>query len=104
MKRYHLTRDAFADLDEIRNYLDRIPERYAAPIRRGLRSLLREIAAHPHRGAGHSQATRLLSQEVRTRAMPPYRIFYRDNNGTPEVLALLHTARDIDSILAERLQ
>jgi plasmid stabilization system protein ParE len=102
--RYYLTRDTFADLDEIRRYLDPFPERYTLPIRRGLRSLLKEIAAHPDRGANHSEATRLLDQEVRTRALPPYRIFYRDQQGTPEVIAILHMARDVKSILAERLQ
>jgi plasmid stabilization system protein ParE len=98
--RYYLTRDAFADLDEIRRYLDPFPERYTLPIRRGLRSLLQEIAVYPDRGANHSQATRLLGQ----RALPPYRIFYRNQQGTPEVIAILHMARDVKSILAERLQ
>ena len=104
MSRFYLTRDAAADLEEIRSYLRPVPERFALPIRRGLRSLLEEIAAYPDRGANHSQATRLLGQEVRTRALPPYRIFYRDHIGTPEVLAILHMARDGDSILSERLK
>lgn len=104
MNAYYLTRDAFADLDEIRRYLDPIPERYTLPIRRGLRSLLQEIAAYPDRGASHRQATRLLGQEAKTRAPPPYRIFYRNHSGTPEVIAILHMARDITAILAERIQ
>jgi plasmid stabilization system protein ParE len=78
--------------------------KHAAPIRRSLRSLLREVASHPNRGRNHSAATRILGEEVRTCAASPYRIFYRDNSGTPEVLAILHMARDIEAILTERLQ
>ena len=46
----------------------------------------------------------MLGEEVRTRALPPYRIFYRDRGGLAEVIAVLHTARDVNSILSSRLQ
>jgi plasmid stabilization system protein ParE len=71
---------------------------------RGLRAMLSEIAENPQRGAGHSEATRLLGQEVRTRVVTPYRIFYRDCNGTSEILAILHTAQDVNTIVRDRLQ
>src|SRR6202012_3442281 len=96
---FYLTRDAADDLADIRRYLDPIPERFAAPIRRGLRGILQEIATHPQRGASHSEATRLIGQEVKTRVFPPYRIFYKDLRGTPEVLAILHTAQDVSTLL-----
>jgi plasmid stabilization system protein ParE len=104
VSRFFLTRYASQDLDEIRFYLAPVPERHAAPIRRHLRSLLHEIAAYPERGAIHSQATRIFGEEIRTRALPPYRIFYRDHNDSPEVVAILHMARDAQRILMERVQ
>ncbi len=104
MSRFYLTHHASEDLDEIRRYLAPVSERYAAPIRRHLRSLLHEIAAYPERGAIHSQAARIFGEEIRTRALPPYRIFYRDHNGSPEVIAIIHMARKAERILTERVQ
>lgn len=104
MTAYRLTPAALEDLHDIRSYLDPVPERYAEPIRRGLRLIFREIAAFPDRGATHSQATRTMGQEVRTRVLPPYRIFYREIGDSVQILAILHTARDIDRILSDRLQ
>jgi plasmid stabilization system protein ParE len=92
------------DLEDIRRYFTPIPERFSAPIRRALRAMLYEIAANPQRGHSHTEATRFLGQEVRTRAVPPYRIFYRDLRGLPEILAVLHTAQDVSAILRKRLQ
>jgi plasmid stabilization system protein ParE len=55
------------------------------------------------RGASRSEASRILGQDVMTRAVPPYRIFYRHLRGTPEILAILHTAQDVPSLLRDRL-
>jgi plasmid stabilization system protein ParE len=102
--RFYFSPEASADLDEIQHYLDEIPRQHVVPIRRGLQNLIREIASHPDRGASHSQATLIFGFEVRTRVVIPYRIFYRDNRGIPEIIAVLHTARDIRSILSKRVQ
>jgi len=104
VSRFCFTSYSSADLDEIRAYHQTIPDRFGMPIRRALRAMLHEIAAHSHRGAIHSEATRPLGQQVNTRAVPPYRIFYRDRNGSSEILAILHTAQDVSALLAERLQ
>ena len=104
LSRFYLTPLAMADLDEVRRYFAPIPERFGAPIRHSLRAMLQEIAAYPQRGSSHSEATRLLGLDVKTRIVPPYRIFYRDLRGTPEVLAILHTAQDLPTILRKRLQ
>jgi plasmid stabilization system protein ParE len=48
--------------------------------------------------------TRLLGEEVRSRLVHPYRIYYRLGASTPEVIAILHGARDQRSILGERFQ
>jgi hypothetical protein len=45
-----------------------------------------------------------LEAEVRTRAFPPYRLFYRDDRGTPEIIAIIHMAQDVSAILRERLE
>jgi plasmid stabilization system protein ParE len=92
VNRYHLTRYASGDLDEICLYLEH------------LRKLIHEIASHPDRGTNHSGATRILGQETRTRITGPYKMFYRDNRGTPEILAILHMARDVEAILTMRVQ
>ncbi len=66
--------------------------------------MLHEIATNPQRGNTHSEASRILGQDVKTRVVPPYRFFYRDLHGTPEILAILHTAQDVPSLLRDRLQ
>jgi plasmid stabilization system protein ParE len=104
MARFYLTEQAGEDLAEIRSYFAPIPDRFGLPVRRALRAMLTEIATLPQRGSSHSEATRVLGQDVRTRAVPPYRIFYRDPNGVPEILAVLHTAQDVSEILRKRLQ
>jgi plasmid stabilization system protein ParE len=103
LSRFYLSPHAAVDLEDIRRYFAPIPERFGAPIRRALRAMLHEIAANPQRGSSHSEATRFLGQEVRTRAVPPYRIFYRKHGEVPEILAVLHTAQDISAILRKRL-
>jgi plasmid stabilization system protein ParE len=104
VNRLHLSRSASEDLDEIRRYLDTIPRRYAQPIAKAIRALLEEVAAHPDRGSSYSAATLVLHQEIKSRALPPYRIFYRVQDQIPEVVAVVHMARDVESILAKRLQ
>jgi plasmid stabilization system protein ParE len=46
----------------------------------------------------------MLGVEVRSRLTHPYRIYYRLGSATPEIIAVLHTARDTQTILAERFQ
>ena len=42
----------------------------------------------------HSSLTRILGVEVRSRLAYPYRFYYRLGGTAPEVIAVLHTARD----------
>lgn len=104
MSRFYLSRKAISDIDGIRDYLAPIPEQYAAPIRKSLYELIHEIGANPLRGSIHSEASRLLGDVVRSRALPPYRLFYWDDRGTPEILAIINMAQDVSAILRERLQ
>ena len=52
----------------------------------------------------HSEASRILGQDIRTRPFSRYRVFYRTDKPIPEILAVLHTARDLGTILASRIQ
>ena len=66
--------------------------------------MLQSVGKQPYLGTSHSHLTRLLGEEVRSRLVHPYRIYYRLGASTPEVIAILHGARDQRSILGERFQ
>lgn len=104
MSRFFLSAEAARDLDEILEYLDRLPDAPAERIGQSLQSMLESIAMRPLLGAPHSHLTRLLGEEVRSRLVPPYRIFYRLGKSAPEVIAILHGARDQRSIMDSRFQ
>jgi plasmid stabilization system protein ParE len=46
----------------------------------------------------------MAGEEVRSRVCAPYRILYLVSGALPEIVAVLHTARDIPSILSSRIQ
>jgi len=104
LSRFFLSAHAERDLDEILAYLNQIPFQPAERIAQSLQVALERIATQPLLGMPHSQLTRLLGEEVRSRLAPPYRIFYRMGNKVPEVIAILHGARDRSSILGRRFQ
>jgi plasmid stabilization system protein ParE len=99
-----LSKEGEADLDEILAYLDSMPDGPASRFGQGLFKTLNSIAEYPLLGAPHSSLTRLLGTEVRSRLCLPYRIYYRLDKAVPEVLAIVHTARDTAAVLADRLQ
>jgi plasmid stabilization system protein ParE len=104
MTRFYFSEDAKRDLQEIRAYLNSIEPR---PDKRTVQSLLKAfntIADYPYFGAPNSTLTRLLGTEVRSRLCNPYRIYYRLDRTAPEIFAILHTARDTQSIFTDRLQ
>jgi len=104
LARFLLSLDAEQDLDEILSYLDRLPRVPAERIAMSLQTMLHHIGQEPYLGAANSALTLLLGEEVRSRLVPPYRIFYRTSRKLPEVFAILHGARDISSILDQRFQ
>ncbi len=103
MSRFYLSTQADADLAEILEYLNRLPDAYANRISGSLEAMLFAIGRQPYLGSPHSKFTCLLAEEVRSRIVAPYRIFYRMTGEVTEIFALLHTARNIGEILAERL-
>jgi plasmid stabilization system protein ParE len=64
------------DLDEIYDYLSRIPERHAARIIGDIDRTALSIGENPFIGSAESVLTRELGREVRSRPCGSYRIFY----------------------------
>ena len=104
MNRFYLSADANRDLDEILAYLDELPLEPGDRIAQSLQTALSTIAQHPFLGTAHSHLTHLLGEEIRSYLVYPYRIFYRAGRTVPEIIAILHGARDQSSILTRRFQ
>ena len=104
LNRFHLSADADRDLDEILTYLDQLPLEPGNRIAQSLQSALLTIAKNPYLGSANSHLTLLLGEEIRSYLVYPYRIFYRASRTVPEIIAILHGARDQSSILGRRFQ
>ncbi len=104
MTPFHFSAEAEIDLDEILEYLDALPVGPGDRVAQAIQEMIESIAAQPYLGTSHSSLTRLLGQEVRSRLVPPYRIYYRMGAKVPEIIAILHGARDQRSILGARFQ
>lgn len=75
MSRYFLSAHADRDLDEIIAYLEGLPIVPATRIGKSICQMLDSIADNPLLGMTHSELTRRLGVEVKTRLATPYRIF-----------------------------
>ncbi len=104
MNRFFLSDDAQSDLAAIRAYLNGIPPGPDRHISGALLKMLNSIPAFRYTGQTHSTLTRILGTQIRSRLCRPYRIYYRLDGPVPEIIAILHTARDNESLLAERFQ
>ena len=104
MKEFRLSPPAQYDLEQIRLYLAEVPLAAAQKAKLKLRNGLLLIAQHPMLGLGESELTRQMGEEIRSRVVAPYRVFYRASRTPTDIIAILHGARDIESILRNRLQ
>ncbi len=102
MSRFFITPDASADLDDIDAYLDSVPFAPAKRISKEIFETILAVADAPFLGTAHSSLTLLFGREVRSRPVHPYRIFYTVAGPTPEIIAILHGARDQHAILSKR--
>jgi hypothetical protein len=68
-----------------------------------LQEALDGIANYPYLGAIQSELTRRAGVEIRSRLIQSYRIIYIVGDA-PEIIGVLHTARDISGIMGRRLQ
>lgn len=104
MSRFFFSPYAKRDLVDIKAYLESVPLPPANKIARALQMTFRSIAENPYQGVGQSALTRLAGVEVRSRLVDSYRILYTVGVRVPEIIGVLHTSRNIASIMAKRLQ
>ena len=104
MSRFFLSPCAKRDLVDIKAYLDSVPQMPANKIARALQMTFRSIADNPYQGVGQSDLTRLAGVEIRSRLVHSYRILYIVGGTTPEIIGVLHTARNVASIMVKRIQ
>ena len=104
MSRFYFSSHVKRDLREIKTYLDSLPKVPAHKIAKALQRTFRSIAENPYQGIGQSEFTRLAGVEVRSRLVQSYRVLYFVGGSAPEIIAVLHTARDIAAIVRQRLQ
>jgi plasmid stabilization system protein ParE len=71
VSRFHLSPDAEGDLDEIVAYVDQFPLQVGDRIRESLQTMLHIIGRQPYLGLQDSYLTRLIGEEVRSRARLP---------------------------------
>ena len=104
MKKYALSAPARADLDGIREYLAPAPPPIQARILSAFRDTFRELAEFPGIGRLEPELTVKSATPVRSLRVFAYRIFYYPERNPVIILAILHGARDIRSLLMERAE
>ena len=104
VSRSFVTPAASRDLTEIRIYLERLPARPRGRIAEELKRAIQTIVENSYMSLADSELTRILGQEVRSWPVSSYRIYFRMGRAAPEILGILHAARDHASILRQRIQ
>jgi toxin ParE1/3/4 len=102
LSRRALSPDAEFDVDEINVYLSQAPVSAAERVMASIQETMHSIMAYPYLGAPHSELTRLLGEEVRSRLVASYRIYYRLGRSGSEIISILHGARDQRNVLTSR--
>jgi plasmid stabilization system protein ParE len=104
LSRFFFSPCAKRDLVELKAYLQSLPKAPADRIARALQTIFRNIADDPYQGVVQSELTRIAGIEFRSRLVLSYRILYTVGGSAPEIVGVLHTSRNIASIMAKRLQ
>lgn len=104
MTRFVLSPFASEDLDGLIAYLEALPKRPALRIGKAIRRMLEQIGESPLLGTTQSELTRMMGFEVRSRLVESYRILYRTGGTVPEIIGVLHSARDVRKAMAKRVQ
>jgi toxin ParE1/3/4 len=98
MSRYHLTRKALADLQDIRSYItEHGTSRAAIRWIQTLRKKCQSVADTPGMGRPRDD----LDPGLRSVAVGNYLIFYREESGRVDIVHVLHGARDIERVFSE---
>jgi len=102
MNPYDLAEPARQDLIGIKQYLQVAPRSSQARIISDLRNGFRRAADFPRSGRPEPEYWSEQGGEVRCVVVRPYLIFYRLETSPINIVAILHGAQDIPSILRER--
>jgi len=102
MKGYSLSVPARLDLMGIREYLLAAPRSIQARILAEIEEGFRQISNFPFSGRKEPDFSSERAGPVRSLLVAPYRIFYREETSPVIVVAILHGAQDIPSILRGR--
>jgi plasmid stabilization system protein ParE len=104
VSRFFISADADRDLDSILEDLQQFPYSFGDRLLASLEAAFFSIGLQPYLGTRHSEYSRLLGEEVRSRLVYPYRVFYRMGGSSPEIIGVIDPTRDIGPIMARRLQ
>ena len=90
-------------MDAIILDLRSIPAKPALRIGRNLKAMFEQIAEWPHLGVGYPYFKEEHGYDLRSRLCGNYKIVYRAYLKLPDILAIIHTKRDIEFIMRQRL-
>jgi toxin ParE1/3/4 len=93
MRRFCLTPEAVADLDEILEYYADKSPAYAERLVAQIEKRCRLLAHSPMMGTPRER----FGPGVRTSAVAPYVIYFRPDDDGVQILRIFHGARDIDA-------
>jgi plasmid stabilization system protein ParE len=103
MKPYDLAVPARLDLTSIRTYLTPAPRPVQTKILASIRAAFHQAVQYPYSGLAEPDYSNKRAGSVRSLLVYPYRIFYRSETQPIVIVAILHGAQDIASILRGRL-
>jgi plasmid stabilization system protein ParE len=103
MRPYDFAEPARLDLFGIKQYLQVAPRSSQARIVSGLRAGFRRAADFPYTGRPEPEFWSEAGGEIRCIVVRQYLIFYRLQTNPITIVAILHGAQDIPSILSDRL-
>lgn len=99
-----LTRDALADLDDIRDYIQRQDgAARAGQVIGRIEQQVTRLSSAPHRGALPAELRDTGIRDFREVFFKPYRIIYRVQDARVYVLLVADGRRDMRSLLLRRL-
>lgn len=100
MRDYVLSKDALADLREIREFLrERYGSEFALAVVRELRAAMRRIARDPT--AGHLRQD-LTESPFRFWTISPYFVIYTGTRKPIEIVRVLHSSRNVAELIQRR--
>lgn len=102
MNAYALAAPARLDLMGIRDYLSQAPNSIQAKIITNLQAGFQQAADLPLSGKVEPAFTTEISGTIRSLLVRPYRIFYRSDTSPVVIVAILHGAQDIPTVLRLR--